>query len=406
MAIRLFTGVPGAGKSLCLVDEACKLREREPDRPFFNCGIDDLRPDVATPIDSVKDWRDLPDGSVVLVDEAWRQFPPHPPGRQPDEWILALAEHRHRGFDFFVATQSPTQIAKFVRDLVEQHTHLVRKFGTNNVQRITWESAHTDVKSLSAVKQAQVKLWRYPKERFHLYKSATMHTVKRRVPKRVFVALGLLLLLPLFGWIGWRSLHHLASMDAVADAASVPAAAASSGQGAATLAARGEVVTPAQWMHQRLPRVRGVPWSAPMWDDLRATTVPDLLCVEYESDDRDSVLCSCYTEQATLLPRVPGRVCRQAAEHGVYNPYRPGRQDDYAEERTASRDAPADRAAVSSRRRRSVTSVGSVGIPAPAGQRPSSMRAPYVPPVSTQGFPIQSLPAGPDTWHSRGSGRR
>ena len=338
MTIRLFTGTPGAGKSLCLVDEACKLREKEPERPFFAVGVDGLRPDVATPLPSVDGWRDLPDGSIVLVDEAWRHFPPHGQSVQPPEWVTALAEHRHRGFDFLLATQHPTQISSFVRHLCGEHTHLVRKFGTHMVQRIVWQSVHTDVQSLAAVGQGQVSSWRFPKKRFELYTSATMHTVKRRIPKRVYVAVAGLFLFPLIAYFGWREVHALGHPTSVGPAAgSVPAV--------SVVRSDSSPETTAQWVAARLPRVKGVPWSAPMWDGLKPTTTPDLLCVETQ-ETPDFKRCSCYTEQATPLPGVPDRMCRQAAEHGVYNPYRPQPDSGQGQgvavsEAHASRDTPA-----------------------------------------------------------------
>lgn len=371
MSIKFITGTPGAGKSLCMVDELCKMKEAEPHRECYAVGIDGLRADVAAPLDSPERWQDLPDGSIVAVDEAWRWLPTHGPSQQPPEWVRMLAEHRHRGFDFLLATQHPTQVSPFVRKLSDDHIHLIRKFGTHMVQRVRWTSVHTDTQSVSTIKSGQVAAWRFPKERFALYQSATMHTVKRRIPKRVFVAVGLFLLLPLLLWYGWRSLHRLSTAD-------VPVAADVQTVDVASPGRDVSPRSPEQWANARLPRVQGVPWSAPMWDSLETTTVPDMLCMIGETDDRNGTVCSCYTEQVTPLPNVPDGVCRAAAHHGVYNPYR-GRPD--RGERTASGSAHAQPSAVGPRSA-AVASAGEVvGMDGPPrGWGADAIHAGYRPP--------------------------
>ena len=49
MPVKLFTGLPGAGKTACLVAELLALHEREPERPLFYYGINGLAEGVAQP---------------------------------------------------------------------------------------------------------------------------------------------------------------------------------------------------------------------------------------------------------------------------------------------------------------------------------------------------------------------
>jgi zona occludens toxin len=78
--IILFGGPNGQGKTLNaikFVNEDSQFQHR----PIYYHGIDNLKlPWIELDEVQVKDWWDLPDGSVLFVDEAYKFFPKRPNG--------------------------------------------------------------------------------------------------------------------------------------------------------------------------------------------------------------------------------------------------------------------------------------------------------------------------------------
>lgn len=322
MSIRLYTGLPGAGKSLSLVQMLAEMHKRQPGRPVFAFGIDGLRPGLAQPCDPRK-WEDLPDGSIVVVDEAQKVWPSRRAGDPPDD-VRAFSEHRHRGFDFLLATQNPKFIDSYLRGLVEEHTHVVRRWGGRTVDRYVWQEGQEDVKSRTVRAAGQRQRWKYPKECYALYKSSTMHTVKRRLPWQYWLMIGAAVVaVP----VVWYAVHRVVGLRHMASDSGVAPAAVSASAGRPSFSVGGEKVrwaTPAEYVKDHLPRVANQPWSAPIYDQQAIVSRPDLLCVEYHRvvDGVDQQLCSCYTEQVTPYDLHSLAECRRYARHGVYNPRR------------------------------------------------------------------------------------
>ncbi|HEY0563837.1 MAG TPA: zonular occludens toxin domain-containing protein, partial [Methylophilus sp.] len=128
MAINLITGLPGHGKGVYSLDTVEKLRIKS-NRPVYYHNIKDLNLQWHA-LDDPKKWIDCPEGSIIVLDEAWQTFPLRPNAQTPPEYVSRLATHRHHGFDIYIITQQPTQLDSFVRKLVDTHYHIVRKFGS------------------------------------------------------------------------------------------------------------------------------------------------------------------------------------------------------------------------------------------------------------------------------------
>lgn len=316
--IRLFTGLPGAGKTLSLVAELVRLKKVEPDRPVYVCGIDGLKDGYGIECDP-REWESFPDGSIVVVDEAQKIWPSRGL-KAVSPSVQALSEHRHRGFDFLLCTQSPGYLDSYIIGLVQEHVHVVRRWGGKRVDRYIWQEACKDVKSTSMRQRAQRTKWKYPKECFDLYKSASLHTVKRKIPFRVMMIPVLLLVAGFLGWFGMRR-------GALEDATGRTAGAVNTVQSADGMAGgrrggRGWA-TPEDYVKAHIPRVANQPWSAPVYDDQAVQAHPDLLCIEYElPSEPGTMLCTCYTEQVTPYRIGSLAECRTYARHGVYNPRR------------------------------------------------------------------------------------
>ncbi|MBD3896597.1 hypothetical protein IEI94_12120 [Halomonas sp. ML-15] len=186
MAIHLISGVPGAGKTLRAVYSMINLLRTEDgaDRPFFG-NVNGLRNQADIP----DQWMDCPDGSLILIDEAqqrWRRY--RNTGEPPAE-IAALETHRHRGIDFIITCQNPSQLTSDVRALVDTHEHLMRKGKLNGAIVWRWEgNCHTNPASHAKDADCEVTVWRYPKWVFEQYTSASMHTGKKRLPRILVIA--------------------------------------------------------------------------------------------------------------------------------------------------------------------------------------------------------------------------
>jgi zona occludens toxin len=192
--IYLYTGVPGAGKTLFALWDISRRGDFS-SRPFFIAGMKPLtdvghaklRPAYIEP----QDWASVPDGSIVLIDEAQFPMPVRPAGQVPPEWVAPLATHRHRGIDLYLTTQSPMLLDVFVRRLVGQHLHVNRVFGLRSVTVFRWENVQSDPNDYHAKKSAEVTPRRYPSVVFGWYNSATIHTHSRRLPKGKLALAGL-----------------------------------------------------------------------------------------------------------------------------------------------------------------------------------------------------------------------
>jgi zona occludens toxin (predicted ATPase) len=300
--IRLITGLPGSGKSLRAIWYARKAISDG--RSVYIYGIDGLQDFGWLPLDDPNQWESLPDGSLVIIDEAQKVWPTRRSGDAPP-YIKALSEHRHHGFDFILVTQHPSMLDAYVRKLVGTHEHVIRQFGAQVSKVITWGECYDDPQSLATRQRGTESLWKYPTDCYSLYKSATLHTVKRLIPFRVAIIPILLLLTCVLSWFAYKSVRSVTGKH---DSSSVSQDQSKSG-----------VVPPidsALYLRQYLPRVAGMPWSAPWHDNAKPTAKPDILCVFSESKG-----CRCYTEQITRLD-VPMLQCIQIAKNGIYNPFR------------------------------------------------------------------------------------
>ncbi len=185
MAITLVTGLPGHGKTLYTLARYKEEAEKD-QRPVFHNGIKDLNIPGWQEWD-VNNWQDLPAGALLIVDECQFIFPVRGRG-QPPEFIEKLATHRHLGIDFVIITQNPMLIDPFVRRLIDRHFHVVRKFGTHFATIHEFANGCRD--NVHNNRKDSIRHeWKYPKHVFEWYKSAEQHTVKRRIPARVFVLL-------------------------------------------------------------------------------------------------------------------------------------------------------------------------------------------------------------------------
>jgi zona occludens toxin len=391
MPIKLVTGTPGAGKTLTALQDALTQvgvdfsgdgdplaewdRGTVPTRPVFFCNVRGLDQRLPT-IESPWDWEQCPDGSLIVVDEAWEFF-----GKQlrnsDDPRILNLAKHRHRGFDFIWTTQAPGQLTPFVRDLVGAHVHVTRKFGTQTTVRYEWPHVQDSPNGPTAKGQAIEQIWRYPPKVFRLYESATLHTVKRKIPTKIILALGMAVLVPILLVGGFLGLYY-GFQPSEAIAATPAAATDAEARSEASTEARGGdgegPMTIEEYVFQRTPRIEIDPASAPIYDRFEVQDYPRMFCVISGDQRVERISCRCRTQQMTPI-LVDDRVCITVARHGYWDPrlrpvgYSPRERDD-------------DSMAMPARPSSDVSADSSQPIGARGFDR--SIKLPYVPPDATR----------------------
>lgn len=307
--IRLFTGLPGHGKTLRVVSELMEARAKDSARPLYVRGITGLTLDHAT-LDG-PDWESCPDGSLIVIDEAQQVFPIRRSGEVPS-FIQALATHRHRSIDIWLITQHPSLIDSFARKLINQHTHVFRVAGGELAQIYEWGEVQDDPRSMSARELSESHLWQFPKSNYGTYSSAVMHTAKFKIPKKViFLGVAVVLLgLCVAFMASW-----VMSKKGVAVAPVMSSPIWQSAAGPLADRPGKPEIGPDEWLRLYTPRFAHRPESAPAYDNqLGNASPPQLACVDIE----DGLDCRCYTEQGTVWKGVAHNTCRDLARNGVY----------------------------------------------------------------------------------------
>lgn len=368
MPIELFTGQPGNGKTALMVERLI-AEAKKAERPLFYAGIKGLRPGLATLIKDIREWNAVkpgevctcddyegqedengdpviskctahvvPAGSLIFVDEAWKWFGHlHDASRQATPpHALKLAEHRHRGIDFVWTSQQPNQLYPFVRGLIADHHHVVRRFGTRFIDVFSWGELVEDVKSTAKREHAQRKTRTLPSDAFGAYKSAEVHTIKAKLPLKVLAVPLLAVAAIVLGWWAYSSLRPDAFAETVTGkqtANAAPAASPSSAVPVGDGASSGpKWETRTEYAVAHLPRFGTMPWTAPVYDQRGITADPQLFCMASLSGTvadgtRREPSCTCLTEQGTRY-ELSGPECRTVARHGQpYNPYKQRRDE-------------------------------------------------------------------------------
>ncbi len=159
------------------------------ERNVYYYNINELTLDCWFEFDHPKTWFDLPDNSIVVIDECQKQdagFGAMSHMKQQPPCITELETHRHRGFDIFLITQGPHLINSRIKPLVNVHFHLRRVHGWDKAKLYRSDGIIANPENKNNLKDLEVKWFKPDKDFYGVYSSATMHTVKKRLPK-VFI---------------------------------------------------------------------------------------------------------------------------------------------------------------------------------------------------------------------------
>ncbi len=86
---------------------------------------------------------------------------------------------------------------------MDRHFHVVRKFGTHSATIHEFPNGARE--NVASSREGSIRHeWRFPKAVFELYQSAELHTVKRRIPARVWLLLALPFVIGALCWFVWQ----------------------------------------------------------------------------------------------------------------------------------------------------------------------------------------------------------
>ena len=341
--IYLVTGTPGTGKTAMVVDMILnnvdglfKMTIEDGtvvDRPLYFCHIDGLDAKKfkahelseeeiqSAPLDQI-----MPQGGVLIVDEADYTYPVRPPSQAVPPYIKTLKELRHHGFTLILMVQHPTMIDRYIRQLVGKHIHLERKaIGTKRYEFFRCEES-LNAAAFTSVVGSQ---YRPPKEAFKYYKSASQHIKfkKKLHPVFIMIPIGIVFMfylgVPLFSkWFGLsdnqsqkqktEQQHAKIEEQDVLNVVQPPTLPQQSKfqEAAASVPEFSEA-------YYR-PRVEGMPETAPIYDGIRSVNRMESVaaCIKGRKG------CDCYTDLGTKVSIKP-ETCRDWAENGLpFNPYK------------------------------------------------------------------------------------
>ncbi|WP_157826974.1 zonular occludens toxin domain-containing protein [Macromonas nakdongensis] len=321
--IYLTTGANGAGKTLFTLKDV-RERQLKESRPVYHNGRFRLKADFGWHQIDFKDWQSAPDGAIFLIDECHNDMPIRRSGAEVPDHIKMLAEHRVRGFDFYLITQHPSNIDVFVRRIIGSpgwHRHLKNAWGSPLVSRITWNSVKTDCEKSGAGEDGTVDMVARPKEVFDWYESATLHTAKPKLPKQFWFMAAALLLVPALGYGAYSTFMSTSFMKAAqgenltqkpADATGTTSPAQTGPAGRSSDRER-EPMTPAEYVQHYAPRIPDLPYTAPAYDGLTEPKQAPYPAACIASRTK----CACFTQQATPLT-VSDSTCRDIVKQGFY----------------------------------------------------------------------------------------
>ncbi|MBS9723029.1 zonular occludens toxin domain-containing protein [Stutzerimonas stutzeri] len=344
------TGKPGHGKTLNTIREVDQKAHAEGRVVYFH-NINGLKPDQLQAqwfeFEDPEKWFELPNDSIIVVDEAQGWFGARDPRARPPEHITRFETMRHQGHEVHLVTQDPRYLDVHLRRLCNSHIHYWRVFKSAQLLRFESEVVVEKVELKTSFKDADKKSLRLDKRYFGAYTSSNAkHHFQTKVPTKFILALCVILGA---GILVYRAYERYAAEKAQAPTATSAPAGSMVEQVRDTVGSfikpAGETKTDApdsvaSYIERRVPRVPQVPSSAPIYDELtRPVSFPRLYCMSstdpaiYAREfgrmahavvNGTPTVCQCYTQQSTRV-ETDFAFCMRVVENGVFDPTLPDR---------------------------------------------------------------------------------
>lgn len=309
--VTAITGLPGNGKTLytiCMVKEKAEKENRQ----VYYSGIEILDKEALPWIEiEPKEWFKVPAGAIIVMDEAHKVFPVRPNGSQVPEHVLPIAELRHEGHDLFLITQHPMELDSAIRRRIGRHLHCVRRMGMQACLIREWSRCveNCDKTDKDAIRHE----WLYNKVAYAWYKSAEVHTIKRRLPLKLLWLLVAPVMVIVAIVVVMRFVNQQKSGDAIRQAAERAGGSASSVAPGASPGGPAGPLTAQQYVSQFKPRVDGLAYTAPAYDKVTQPVRAPYPAACVQSKTR----CQCYTQQGTRL-ETSVELCKGISEGGFF----------------------------------------------------------------------------------------
>ncbi|MGK8472734.1 zonular occludens toxin domain-containing protein [Stutzerimonas stutzeri] len=344
------TGKPGHGKTLNTIREVDQKAHAE-GRVVYYHNINGLKPDQLQAqwfeFEDPEKWFELPNDSIIVVDEAQGWFGARDPRARPPEHITRFETMRHQGHEVHLVTQDPRYLDVHLRRLCNSHIHYWRVFKSAQLLRFESEVVVEKVELKTSFKDADKKSLRLDKRYFGAYTSSNAkHHFQTKVPTKFILALCVILGA---GILVYRAYERYAAEKAQAATATSAPAGSMVEQVRDTV---GSFIKPAgeaksdapesvaSYIGRRVPRIPQLPSSAPIYDELtRPVSFPRLYCMSstdpatYAREfgrmahavvNGTPTVCQCYTQQSTRV-ETDFAFCMRVVENGFFDPTLPDR---------------------------------------------------------------------------------
>jgi len=344
------TGKPGHGKTLNTIREVDQKAHAEGRVVYFH-NINGLKPDQLQAqwfeFEDPEKWFELPNDSIIVVDEAQGWFGSRDPRARPPEHITRFETMRHQGHEVHLVTQDPRYLDVHLRRLCNTHIHYWRVFKSAQLLRFESEVVVEKVELKTSFKDADKKSLRLDKRYFGAYTSTNAkHHFQAKVPTKFILAICVLIGA---GILVYRAYERYNAEQTALEATSSAPAGSMVDQVRDTVGAFikpvGDTKTDApesvaSYIGRRVPRVPQVPSSAPIYDELtRPVSFPRLYCMSstdpatYAREfgrmahavvNGTPTVCQCYTQQSTRV-ETDFAFCMRVVENGFFDPTLPDR---------------------------------------------------------------------------------
>lgn len=345
----LRTGLQGNGKTLNTIKEVDTKAAKE-GRPVYYHNIRGFDPNaevleaVWQEFEDPLKWYELPQNSIIVIDEAQTFFRVRPVGSAVPSYASALETMRHRGHELHCITQNPGLLDTHFRKLCNSHIHYVRGHKGQVIKRWEFERVNMDVEKKNGFSDGQATRVLLDKKYFGVYQSVaegSEHHMKFKPPRALFVFIACIIGIAYFGYGIYERRIADPKPDPVEQARPTsPTGEPVAQQPAPSNSAR---LSPEEYVAQRVPRLPDVPSSAPIYDEItRPVTYPKLSCMHTADTDliarnhqrfvvgfREGKLygCRCNTQQGTRAV-VSFDGCMAYVNEGAFDPAKPDRLPD------------------------------------------------------------------------------
>lgn len=308
--INLITGKTGNGKSLYAITEIEKRRIEE-NRIVYYHGIPELTLDWVE-FDDARQWASLPDGAIIVIDEARAAFPVRPNGSLVPSYVAAFELHRKQGHDIYILTQQPTFIDSHIRKLTDVHVHLMRKFGDEVSVAHKFFTCKDDC---DKNRQGSIATdFVFPKANYGLYKSAELHTIKSQKPFRYYLKYIIPFIVVALCVVAYFAFHAAITSGAkVSDTSKAVLLSPMSPKSPGQTEYKNKEDDPNYFYVQNTPRIATLALSAPKYDEVTKPKIAPIPAACIQSRTK----CLCYTQQGTKMV-VDEAFCKLVVANGYF----------------------------------------------------------------------------------------